>query len=403
MRGLELRRNFNGLYDDFRKKLAIIREACQSLRNSTNFREILDVILLVGNYMNDSRKQASGFRLQSLARMTGVKDERNVSFLHHVEKVVRVAFPDLQAFIDDLKPCQEAAASTIHYSYGLMVVSILDLERECSECIESVRNVQRSCDTGNLSDPDVFHPQDRSLKLILSFLHEAQKKARGLSGIFDATIKTEFEGVMRYFGEDPTDRSSRAGFFRRFADFILQYQNAKKDNLIREESRRKDEARKKVLGTGGKVNGLRNPKALEENNKIMDDLLEKLRVAPKDSTRHQRRRQQKRDASGRLRSAMRAASAVTEPDVDSASLSDEPPRTPTVASVASEIADDGEELDLGKVAQGLLAGLKGGDDLLASFRQARKNVNTGILDDEGTGEDALSSPAGSNMDEPLIS
>jgi cytokinesis protein len=43
MRGLELRRNFIGMYDDFRKKLGVIQEASQGLRNSTNFRELLDV------------------------------------------------------------------------------------------------------------------------------------------------------------------------------------------------------------------------------------------------------------------------------------------------------------------------------------------------------------------------
>ena len=43
MRGLELRRNFYGMYDDFRKKLGIIQEASQGLRNSTTFRELLDV------------------------------------------------------------------------------------------------------------------------------------------------------------------------------------------------------------------------------------------------------------------------------------------------------------------------------------------------------------------------
>jgi len=66
---------------------------------------------MVGNYMNDSRKQASGFKLQSLSRMAGVKDEQNISFLHHVEKVVRTAFPDLESFLEDLKPCREAATS----------------------------------------------------------------------------------------------------------------------------------------------------------------------------------------------------------------------------------------------------------------------------------------------------
>ena len=43
MRGLQLRRNFYSLYDDFRKKLAVIQEASQSLRNSSTFRELLDV------------------------------------------------------------------------------------------------------------------------------------------------------------------------------------------------------------------------------------------------------------------------------------------------------------------------------------------------------------------------
>jgi len=43
MRGLQLRRNFHSMYDDFRKKLSVIQEASQSLRNSTTFRELLDV------------------------------------------------------------------------------------------------------------------------------------------------------------------------------------------------------------------------------------------------------------------------------------------------------------------------------------------------------------------------
>jgi hypothetical protein len=33
------------MYDDFRKKLGIIQEACQGLRKSTSFRELLDVFV----------------------------------------------------------------------------------------------------------------------------------------------------------------------------------------------------------------------------------------------------------------------------------------------------------------------------------------------------------------------
>jgi hypothetical protein len=271
----------------------------------------------------------------------------------------------------------------------LTIVSILDLERECGEFIESVKIVHRSCDTGALSDPDIFHPEDGSLKLILSFLNEAQKKAKNLSGLFEATIKTEFEGVMRYFGEDPIDKSARAGFFRRFADFLNQYQTAKKENLAREDAKRKEEARKKVLGTAQKSPTSRDPRTVEANNKVMDDLLDKLRNAPKDSARHQRRRAARRNVSGAARSSpMRSISTtLLDPGSNPSSPSREPaPSVPDIAVTGTGTADEGDEVDLGKVAQGLLAGLKGGDDLLASFREARKSVNAGFKAEESKSE-----------------
>jgi cytokinesis protein len=320
--------------------------------------------------------------------MAGVKDEHNISFLHHVERVIRTAFPQLEGFMDDIKAVREAAISTRLKSYA-NVVSILDLERECAEFIESVKIVQRSVDTGALSDPDLFHPEDAALKLILGFLNEARHKAKNLAGLFEATISTEFDGVIRYFGEDPIDKSARAGFFRRFADFMQQYQTAKKENLAREDSKRRDEARKKVLGTANKTTPGRDAKTVEANSKIMDDLLNKLRDAPKDSGRHQRRRAARRNVSGGLRaSPARSVSVASEiMDMTGSPQRESPSPLPSVAVTAPAEVEDGGEVDLGKVAQGLLAGLKGGDDLLASFREARKSVNEGMKLEELKTED----------------
>ena len=275
----------------------------------------------------------------------------------------------------------------------------MDLERECTEFIESVKNVQRSCEIGALSDPDIFHPEDRAVTLILPFLNEAQKKTKNLQAVYEATIRTEFDGVIRYFGEDPSDKSARSGFFRRFTDFMTLYQAAKKENLEKDKARRRDEARKKVLqGGSGKASPTRDPKKVEANSKIMDDLLDKLRAAPKDSARHQRRRAARRNVSGTAKpSPIRVVSGSDGFDVSSDGAAGEisPSPTmenltlPTLAVTAPETGEESEELDLGKVAQGLLAGLKGGDDLLASFREARKSVNKGINREE----DHSSAPA----------
>ena len=191
---------------------------------------------------------------------------------------------------------------------------------------------------------------------------------------------------MRYFGEDPIDKSARAGFFKKFADFMIQYQTAKKENLDREDAKRKDEARKKVLGTAQKTAGGasagRDARTVEANNKIMDDLLDKLRGAPKDSGRHSRRRAARRNVSGSPaleRSISGTSNLALTP---SSPIEEGSPTRPAVTVTAPIATEDGEELDLGKVAQGLLAGLKGGDDLLASFREARKSVNASMMNSE---------------------
>lgn len=195
---------------------------------------------------------------------------------------------------------------------------------------------------------------------------------------------------MRYFGEDPIDKSARGGFFKKFADFMTQYQTAKKENLDREEAKRKDQARKKVLGTATQKAGVaaagsqgRDAKTVEANSKIMDDLLDKLRGAPKDSARHQRRRAARRNVSGAAGAAQRSISGTSNFALaPSSPIEEGSPTRPSVTVTAPIAAEDGEELDLGKVAQGLLAGLKGGDDLLASFREARKSVNASMMNTE---------------------
>lgn len=234
-------------------------------------------------------------------------------------------------------------------------------------------------------------------------MNEAQKKAKNLSGLYEATIKTEFDGVMRYFGEDPIDKSARAGFFRRFSDFLTQYQTAKKENMEREDAKKKEEARKKVLGTASKPSSPRDPKTVEANNKIMDDLLDKLRGAPKDSSRHQRRRAARRNVSGPSKATLRsvstsslAASATSEISGETSEVSSI--TVPSVSVIGAENGDDGE-LDLGAVAQGLLAGLKGGDDLLASFREARKSVNIAMRKEEDTSDPLVNGSPADNQGE----
>ena len=68
-------------------------------------------MLLLGNYLNEEGRQATGFKLDSLQRMQLMKDERNMTFLHQVERIVRRGFPEIEQFLTEFATCKAGCYS----------------------------------------------------------------------------------------------------------------------------------------------------------------------------------------------------------------------------------------------------------------------------------------------------
>lgn len=201
MRALIVVTTYQRDYNDLVTKLRAVDNACTSIRESSHFKSILEIILAVGNYMNDTSKQASGFRLGTLQRLAFTKDEKNtMTFLHYVEKIVRTSFPEVEDFCDELKDAIAVAK-----------LSIDQLKTDSREFMSTIKNCQTSIDIGNLSDPSKFHPKDDVLSFILTALPEARKKREALNDQLQSTL-TEFVKLVKYFGEDPDDSQSVGTF-----------------------------------------------------------------------------------------------------------------------------------------------------------------------------------------------
>lgn len=88
IRALAVMSSFEKEYDELVFKLRSIDEAVENIKNSQHLKSVFEIILTVGNYMNDSTKQAQGFKLSSLQRLSFMKDDKNsMTFLHYVEKL----------------------------------------------------------------------------------------------------------------------------------------------------------------------------------------------------------------------------------------------------------------------------------------------------------------------------
>ncbi|KAL1906018.1 hypothetical protein Sste5344_008277 [Sporothrix stenoceras] len=401
MRALALTRSFEPEYDEIMDSIRQVMEVSESIRDSVSLMNVLGLILDIGNYMNDANKQARGFKLSSLARLGMVKDDKNESTLADlVERIVRQQYPEWESFATDIVGVVTAQK-----------INIEQLQTDAKKYILNINSVQRAFDSGNLSDPKKFHPQDRVTQVVLPIMKEARRKAEQMELYLEEMVRT-YDDIMAFYGEDSRDENARRDFFAKLASFIGEWRRSKEKNVQYEETRRRNEASMKRkhaaqlklgagLGVGGNEAGaLASPSSAG----AMDSLLEKLRAAAP-QTRDQRDR--RRRARLKDRHQVRIASGQKIPDLNEipeaeanlqsggggrgglespTSAGEGPPSvgsmlSPVIGSPRPDGGDGaGDEDDVAARAALLLQGMRGDDDdeldeeKRESLRKARRQT-----------------------------
>lgn len=212
IRALLLTRTFESEYDEVSGHLREIVKVSESLRDSVALMNVLGLILDIGNYMNDSNKQATGFKLSSLSRLGMVKDDKNEStFADLVERIVRNQYPEWDHFTDDIS--------------GVVTVQKLNVEQlklDAKRYIDNIKNVQAALDSGNLSDPKKFHPQDRVSQVVQRSMKDARRKAEQMQLYLDEMTRS-YDDIMTFYGEDSADDNARRDFFAKLAGFVTEW------------------------------------------------------------------------------------------------------------------------------------------------------------------------------------
>ncbi|PTB69549.1 hypothetical protein BBK36DRAFT_1137975 [Trichoderma citrinoviride] len=360
MRALALTQSFESDYDEISSKMQDVVTVSESLRDSVSLMNVLGLILDIGNYMNDANKQARGFKLSSLARLGMVKDDKNESTLADlVERIVRNQYPEWESFADDITGVMTAQK-----------INIEQLQAEAKNYIANVKNVQMSLDSGNLSDPKKFHPQDRVGQVVQRVMKEARRKAEQMQVYLEEMMKT-YKDIMLFYGEDPSDENARRDFFTKLASFLMEWKKSRDKNIQLEEQRKRNEASMKRKNAQTKSASLLadNGPASPSSTGAMDSLLERLRAAaPQARDQRDRRRRarlkdrhQVRVASGQKIDALDEIPTVetnlskTEPAISEEGEA----QTPTSHPPPSRDGNEGD--DIADQAAALLQKMRGGD------------------------------------------
>ena len=212
MRALALTQSYESEYDELSRKLQEIVKVCESLRDSVTLMNVLGLILDIGNFMNDANKQASGFKLSTLARLGMVKDDKNeTTFADLVERIVRNQYPEWEGFIDEISGV-----------INIQKANVDQLQQDAKQYISNIKNVQSSLDAGNLSDPKKFHPQDRVNLVVQRCMKDARRKAEQMEMYLDEMSST-YDDILAFYGEDNTDEAARRDFFGKLSGFVTEW------------------------------------------------------------------------------------------------------------------------------------------------------------------------------------
>ncbi|KAK3378160.1 SepA/Bni1 [Podospora didyma] len=363
MRALALTRSFEADYDEISEKMRQVVTVCESLRDSVSLMNVLGLILDIGNYMNDANKQARGFKLSSLARLAMVKDDKNESTLADlVERIVRNQYPEWESFASDIAGVMAAQK-----------INIEQLQADAKRYIDNIKNVQMSLDSGNLSDPKKFHPQDRVSQVVQRCMKDARRKAEQMQLYLEEMVRTHND-IMAFYGEDPTDDNARRDFFAKLALFVSEWKRSRDKNIQLEETRKRNEASMKRKHAQLKATAAvgESAPASPTSTGAMDSLLEKLRAAaPQTRDQRDRRRRarlkdrhQVRVASGQqipefneIPEVEAGLQTITSPDLSVRAEDDGNLLSPDMLSLTKEAGPD--EDDVAKRAALLLQGMRG--------------------------------------------
>ncbi|XP_025068187.1 formin-like protein 3, partial [Alligator sinensis] len=225
--------NFTDSLQMLTPQLNAIIAASASVKSSQKLKQMLEIILALGNYMNSSKRGAVyGFKLQSLDLLLDTKStDRKMTLLHFIALTVREKYPDLATFWQELHFVEKAAA-----------VSLENVLLDVKELGRGMELIRREC---SLHESTVLR----------SFLGASEGRLEQLQRD-SRTAEDAYNTVVRYFGESPKTMPPSV-FFPIFVRFIRSYKDAEQEHELRK--KQEEVMREKMLA--------QEAKKLEKRNK----------------------------------------------------------------------------------------------------------------------------------------
>ncbi|NXU19551.1 DIAP3 protein, partial [Pardalotus punctatus] len=259
---------FEEQVNNIKPDIMAVSAACEEIKKSKSFSKLLELVLLMGNYMNAGSRNAQtfGYNLSSLCKLKDTKSaDQKTTLLHFLVEVCEESYQDVLNFVEDFQHLDKASK-----------VSAENLEKSLKHMERQLQQLEKDLQTFPV-------PEDKHDKFVAKiFLVDAKEDFQKLSRMHENMEKL-YQNVMGYYAID-LKKVSVEEFLTDLNNFRMMFMQAVKENMRRREAEEKqrrakiakEKAEKEKLERQQKKKRLLEMKTEDEETGVMDSLLEAL-------------------------------------------------------------------------------------------------------------------------------
>ncbi|KAL1780911.1 diaphanous-like 3 isoform X1 [Sigmodon hispidus] len=262
---------FEEQVNNIRPDIMAVSTACEEIKKSKSFSKLLELVLLMGNYMNAGSRNAQtfGFDLSSLCKLKDIKSaDQKTTLLHFLVDICEEKHPDILHFVSDLEHLDKASK-----------VSVEMLERSLKQMGRQLQQLEKDLET--FPPPEDSHDKF-VIKMSQIFVISAKEQYEKLSKLLSSMTEL-YQSAMGYYAVD-MKKVSVEDFLSDLNNFRTTFMQALKENIRKREAAEKDKrariakerAEKDRLERQLEKKRLLEMKTEGDETGVMDSLLEAL-------------------------------------------------------------------------------------------------------------------------------
>ncbi|XP_064811111.1 protein diaphanous homolog 2-like isoform X2 [Oncorhynchus masou masou] len=225
LNGILFKLTFEEQVNNIRPDIMNVTFACEEVKKSDSFSKLLEMVLLVGNYMNAGSRNAQtfGFNIRFLCKLRDTKSaDQNTTLLHFLAEKCEAKYPEILRFPEELQHVESASK----VSAEILKSSLSTMERHIQRLENDIENFPKTDDE-----------KDKFVEKLSGFSKHSREQYEKLSTMHKNMQKL-YESLGSYYAFDPHVLCVE-DFFGDLASFRTLFVEAVKDNHKKREMEEK--------------------------------------------------------------------------------------------------------------------------------------------------------------------